>query len=592
VDLRARLEAHVPLAKSATSTPKSSSTPKESKPRGSLVKICGDPQRRKKVNTKQDQSRRGCGFLLSDIMTEQLAEIIRASPQSASTPLQVVGAEEQTDEADEDSLPEMPDWQLDNMSDAAKPGSMPPIPESVLSDCLPYNVELRPHQLEAIRHLLKHRGLIASHSVGSGKTLIGATTALCVLRFDSEIKVIFVSPKSLLLNFQRTLEQSFVDVDWERIRFYTYEKFLIDYENGLVDASNAFLIVDEAHRLRSQIKDDDPYRRSFKIVDDAKTVKAVLKCARKARKVLLLTATPLVNVTLDIVNLVAMARGDLVPMGKRDFHQTLCSKQGKVRDQYLLSSYFEDILSVYIRPQDDTYPIVQMHTVEIPMSREYYAEYLRVETQTISDVQRDVLGPNDLNPFYNGVRRTVNADVEEYNPKLDWVRKHLLEFGSRKTVVFSPFISLGIRQLEQVVADFDVKPTLGVITGDDSEAARQMVIDKHNADEIQVLLISVQAGGLGINLLGARDVIIMQPGWNDVETQQAMGRAIRFKSHNHLPPSERRVDVWKLLLVKPAGTTGEPAADQIIDAITQRKDRAMVEFQTAMRQCSIEKRRV
>jgi len=56
------------------------------------------------------------------------------------------------------------------------------------------------------------------------------------------------------------------------------------------------------------------------------------------------------------------------------------------------------------------------------------------------------------------------------------------------------------------------------------------------------------AGGLGLNLLECRDAVVMQPGWNDVEFQQAIGRVIKFRSHINLPVEERRVDVWKLML--------------------------------------------
>jgi hypothetical protein len=92
-----------------------------------------------------------------------------------------------------------------NLQDEARPGAMPDIPESVLGACLPPNVALRDHQLRVVRHMLNHRGLVAWHSVGSGKTLIAATSALCVLRASAAARVLFVSPKSLLSNFRRAL---------------------------------------------------------------------------------------------------------------------------------------------------------------------------------------------------------------------------------------------------------------------------------------------------------------------------------------------------------------------------------------------------
>jgi superfamily II DNA or RNA helicase len=243
---------------------------------------------------------------------------------------------------------------------------------------------------------------------------------------------------------------------------------------------------------------------------------------------------------------------------------------------------------MFERPQDETYPTVTRHVVRIPMSQKYFAEYQRVENQNITSYQAEVLGESNLEPFYNGVRRAVNADIEELNSKLDWVRRHLLEFNNRKMVIFSPFISLGVRQLEKLVKDFDTIPKIAEITGADSTAQRQKVIDDYNKDEIQILLISIGAGGLGINLKGTRDVVLMQPGWNEVEMAQAEGRAIRFQSHTHLPPNERHVDVWQLLLVKPIVSI-KPAVDEIILGIIARKNAVLEPFMERLREVSIER---
>ena len=270
-------------------------------------------------------------------------------------------------------------------------------------------------------------------------------------------------------------------------------------------------------------------------------------------------------------------------MRVRDFHLTVWKDKPMVG----FSDYFRDCIHIYTRTHDQHYPSVEVHLVEIPMSDKYCAEYERVENQTLNPLQKDILGESDLKPFHNGIRRTVNADIEEYNPKLDWVRSHLLKHNKRKMVIFSPFISLGVMQLELLVADFEIKPEIGVITGDHSEEERQEVIALFNTDQIQVLIISVGAGGLGINLIGTRDVVIMQPGWNDVEMQQAMGRAIRFHSHTHLPKEDQKVEVWKLHLVKEDYITQGLAADQIIENIAIRKQNEVEPFLQELKAVSI-----
>jgi len=548
-----------------------------------IVEIKGDPYHRRKIQTKQIKTdaipkgkkvsgRKITGKEKEYMLAKRLQKF--TAPEEART-IYVPTPPSRLQPISEEELIR----RQVNLQDAPVDQNMAIIPDNILELCLP-KLALRDYQIRAIKHMLKNRGLIAVHNIGSGKTLIAATSAMCILKANPIIKIIFISPKSLIENFRKTLNESYDNVDWNRFLFYTYEKFQLDYNKGLIDSYNTYLIVDEAHRLRTHVNPKSGIL--------ALTVKAVVKAARKASKVLLLTATPIVNEPYDIVNLITIIKGDLTPISKKAFHSNIYSKKGSIMNTVSFNDYFNCIISIYKRPLDETYPQVEIHTVEIPMTKQYYNEYKRVENQILTPLETEILGENDLEPFYNGIRRAVNADIEEFNPKLDWVRQHLLKYNNRKMIMFSPFISLGVRQLERLVVDFDVKPKFGIITGDNTKEERQKVIDDYNNDKIQILVISIGAGGLGINLKGTRDVVIMQPGWNDVEMEQAMGRGIRFHSHTHLPVDERKVDVWKLLLVKPPGVNGKLAADQIIENITQRKNNIIKPFLNILNYISIE----
>ena len=94
------------------------------------------------------------------------------------------------------------------------------------------NIKLHDYQLRIVKHLLKNRGIIANHPLGTGKTLIAATSAICLLRSNNIniSRVIFIGPKSLLSNFELTVNKAFDNVDWTRITLYTYEKFQLDYK--------------------------------------------------------------------------------------------------------------------------------------------------------------------------------------------------------------------------------------------------------------------------------------------------------------------------------------------------------------------------
>ena len=95
------------------------------------------------------------------------------------------------------------------------------------------------------------------------------------------------------------------------------------------------------------------------------------------------------------------------------------------------------------------------------------------------------------------------------------------------------------------------------------------MVDDFNNNKFNVLVLT-RAGGEGIDLKGVRSVIVLDPTWNDAGLQQIVGRAIRFNSHAHLPPAERKVDVYFMLLTKPEGETDDvtmPTGDKILYSI-------------------------
>ena len=65
-------------------------------------------------------------------------------------------------------------------------------------------------------------------------------------------------------------------------------------------------------------------------------------------------------------------------------------------------------------------------------------------------------------------------------------------------------------------------------------------------------MIITKAGTEGIDTIGTEAIFIYEgSSWNEALVEQAIARAIRFKSHFHLPKNEQIVYVYRLLIVKP-----------------------------------------
>ena len=61
---------------------------------------------------------------------------------------------------------------------------------------------------------------------------------------------------------------------------------------------------------------------------------------------------------------------------------------------------------------------------------------------------------------------------------------------------------------------------------------RETPINRFQNDEVPILLVSLKAGGVGLNLTAADNVILYDPWWNPAVEEQAIGRAHRLGQKN------------------------------------------------------------
>lgn len=110
--------------------------------------------------------------------------------------------------------------------------------------------------------------------------------------------------------------------------------------------------------------------------------------------------------------------------------------------------------------------------------------------------------------------------------------------GNHKMLVFSQFTSmldiLRKRLTEKGIAYY-------VITGETKKQERLELVKQFNEDETPVFLISLKAGGTGLNLTGADVVIHFDPWWNQAVQNQATDRAHRIGQ-------TKTVTVYKLIV--------------------------------------------
>ena len=116
-----------------------------------------------------------------------------------------------------------------------------------------------------------------------------------------------------------------------------------------------------------------------------------------------------------------------------------------------------------------------------------------------------------------------------------------------------------------------------------------------NKPEFRVLFITA-SGAEGLNLVGVRQVLVVEPFWNEIRIQQVIGRAARVNSHSKLAKKDRVVDVYRFLTVIPPDTDNftlsnvdkNLSTDQIILANAKDKMDLVNEFLEALRRSAID----
>jgi SNF2 family DNA or RNA helicase len=130
----------------------------------------------------------------------------------------------------------------------------------------------------------------------------------------------------------------------------------------------------------------------------------------------------------------------------------------------------------------------------------------------------------------------------------------LLDEG-RRVLIFSQFTSM-LALIEAALRKIDIPYVL--LTGDTKDRAAP--VSRFQAGEVPVFLISLKAGGVGLNLTAADTVVHYDPWWNPAVEDQATDRAHRIGQ-------DKRVFVHRLITL---GTIEEKMA------VLKERKRALV----------------
>jgi hypothetical protein len=381
--------------------------------------------------------------------------------------------------------------------------------------------DFMPFQLTGIHLLLKRQALLLADEMGLGKTIqsIAALRVLCVRREIAS--ALIVVPASLFPQWRRQLDAWAPELRVSPIRgtpdqrVYQWRTpahvYLVGYETlrsdigQVADCHWDLVVIDEAQKIKNS---------------DADVSGAVKGLARK--RAWALTGTPLENRIEDLASVL-----DFVRPKEPDSHLAPMLPGPQLRanlSRLQLRRRKEEVL-------DDLPPRIDSEVV-LAMGDEQRSAYDRVENEglfRLHELGSEVRVQNVLELIVR-LKQLCNFDpASGASVKLDDLIDRLdqLVATGEKALVFSQFTddSFGVQAIGERLGRFNPVAYTGTMSMQQRDAA----VRKFLEDDIhRVMVLSLHAGGQGLNLQGASYVFHFDRWWNPAAEDQAVGRAHRI----------------------------------------------------------------
>jgi SNF2 family DNA or RNA helicase len=193
-------------------------------------------------------------------------------------------------------------------------------------------------------------------------------------------------------------------------------------------------------------------------------------------------------------------------------------------------------------------------------------------------------------PFATSIEHSTKVDA--LIKDLKYVRAQDLSAGSvTKSVVFSQFTAL-LTLLEDPLKKAGFKFVR--MDGSMSRIQRSNALTEFkNNNEVCIFLLSIKAGGVGLNLVAASRVYLMEPYWNPAVEQQAIDRVhrlgqtkevttIRFIIKNSIEENMQKRQKYKMALAQKA--LSEDVDDELGTTDKRKRKRSPVNKEAILMQ--------
>ncbi|UIR56922.1 SNF2-related protein [Sphingobacterium sp. SRCM116780] len=375
---------------------------------------------------------------------------------------------------------------------------------------------------------------------------LGKTIQIIAFILDQRRKVknncnLLVLPTTLIFNWKNELEKFAPSIPYLLLQgadrqknsadFDQYELIVISYHNLLTDINYLkkhdfnYIFLDESQQIKNP---------------NSQRYQAVSKL--KSRNRIVITGTPIENSTMDLFAQLSFANPGLLGSKKyfQDVYTTpidgfsnkkrLEELQRKVKPFILRRTKSEVAKEL---PQKNE---LILYCEMKPAQRHIYDTYEKEFREFISakdgdDIRKSPMhvlkGLTKLRQICNSTKLLKSEDltVEQDASKIETLVEQVVDKSPyQKIIIFSQFVSM-----LNLIATALEKQHIAVLKLTGQSKNRQQIVTQFQEDEAQrVILISLKAGGTGLNLTAASLVYLVDPWWNPAVETQAIDRAFRI----------------------------------------------------------------
>ncbi len=423
------------------------------------------------------------------------------------------------------------------------------------SYCVPSALEniLRSYQVDAFKWLMTlssyHFGGILADDMGLGKTL--EIISLIVANQEDKPSLI-VCPNSLIYNWKNEFLKWYPNLEVNNITGTAeYRKNIIKQ----IDCSKKVIYISSYDSL---VRDIDEYidkKFKFIIIDEAQYIKNFTAQRARSAKILqgdikfALTGTPIENSLLDLWSIFDFIMPGYLKnyLDFRDDFERNIMKEDEESLKLLIKKITPFILRRDKKDVLKDLPEKIDHVCYVEME----TEQRKIYEANLLIIKKFLLKEKDANKIqllaYLTKLRQLCVDpkllydtyVNESSKitKINELLDELIPQGHR-ILIFTQFTS-AFSLIENKLKEKNIK--YFTLSGKTPTIERLDMVDKFNNDkEIKVFIISLKAGGTGLNLIGADVVIHLDPWWNVSAENQASDRAHRIGQ-------SKTVHVYKLI---------------------------------------------